>query len=867
MVLRAEIVSAFEFIGCTPDTPQDEANRAYKKLALQNHPDKNPSKDATAKFQELSAAWNTCLRHYEHPHMSEETPTFERGSSGGHSFHSDQDVPLDEELAREFFDFLFKQAFYGRGSYNAGKKFREQRAYTDGFVFVFRENFADQQERISRNKARQKRANEAFAKRQADFAEECRQEEAAAAKKKAEERRLDSIYTEARVTAFKAARTGNGAEVRRLVEAHDLCVTDPEKLPKRTAQSKKAPAAVPKHETLLHVAAGFCDVATVDFLYNRGANPSALTGADLTPFHVACFRGNAATAQYFLDLKPRPEGCHPSKAVSPANKDTPLMIAAKSVHRTVAIIQLLTKHAPVHTVKDAWNVFDGLQFDGQDVTEFKRVLESKVGFVPPDQFDENERLTPKQRKKLEREEKEKRKQQDELNRQKNEKKAQEKRIREQEEREKLEAIAAVERQLEQERLAEQARIRKLREEEEARQRRAREEELARQRKRQEEEAARQKRLLEEAEARKKAVEERKRAAAERQRLEVENKRREEERRARELQRQQEAAEASRRQKEADARAAEAKRIREEQEAESRRKQMAAAEQARRDAQLRAEIEAKVRLELGAQLRAEAEAKVRAEMEWAARQRLQEQQDAEKRTFDVAEGLAAQQEAKRALLKQKRKEKLQLKKEAKKTEIQSPAPTIVPTLPTVMTDIAAAAPAPTAQKSDRPCRWFQKGYCRFGKKCRDLHVPVEEPSQQPTPLTPSPPARIPAAASVTPTSSTVAPAPQAKRALKPCRYFAKGGCVRGDKCKWAHVQPEAPKQTAYLPSPTPSSPTMPVREEVQTAPLAEDELFPKIKLQAKQSYVATEPLSPPAENPPAKKKRPYFPKKARVAKAA
>lgn len=35
MVLRAEIVSAFEFIGCTPDTPQDEANRAYKRLALQ----------------------------------------------------------------------------------------------------------------------------------------------------------------------------------------------------------------------------------------------------------------------------------------------------------------------------------------------------------------------------------------------------------------------------------------------------------------------------------------------------------------------------------------------------------------------------------------------------------------------------------------------------------------------------------------------------------------------------------------------------------------------------------------------------------------------------------------------------------------
>ena len=52
----------YEILGVTKNTPKDEIKKAYRKLAMQYHPDKNPdNKEAEAKFKEASEAADVLL--------------------------------------------------------------------------------------------------------------------------------------------------------------------------------------------------------------------------------------------------------------------------------------------------------------------------------------------------------------------------------------------------------------------------------------------------------------------------------------------------------------------------------------------------------------------------------------------------------------------------------------------------------------------------------------------------------------------------------------------------------------------------------------------------------------------------------------
>lgn len=63
-----KVASAFQLLGLDVTAKQEEVRRAYRRLALQHHPDKNPGlqEEAVKKFQQITHAYETLQGHLKH---------------------------------------------------------------------------------------------------------------------------------------------------------------------------------------------------------------------------------------------------------------------------------------------------------------------------------------------------------------------------------------------------------------------------------------------------------------------------------------------------------------------------------------------------------------------------------------------------------------------------------------------------------------------------------------------------------------------------------------------------------------------------------------------------------------------------------
>ena len=117
----------YEVLGIAPDASTEDIKEAYRRLAFQYHPDRNPAnRDASDRMKEINEAYTTLCdpikrREYDVPRgYRGRVPKFKKGSKvkvspGSASPYRDRTGVVDKEPVRDAFRFWYMVRFQSTG--------------------------------------------------------------------------------------------------------------------------------------------------------------------------------------------------------------------------------------------------------------------------------------------------------------------------------------------------------------------------------------------------------------------------------------------------------------------------------------------------------------------------------------------------------------------------------------------------------------------------------------------------------------------------------------------------------------------------------------------------------------------------------
>ncbi|KAJ3056374.1 hypothetical protein HK097_007211 [Rhizophlyctis rosea] len=326
-------------LGVAPNADEATCKEAYKKLARKLHPDKNAGADTTARFQQVSAAYERTRTGHN---FGEEVPDAKPAAGSSQTPRS--------QAYKSPFSFTSSNVNYGfRGAkptYSSGSRSGSSEDFAKDFGTGYGAPYTgegygerlmrEEEERLKKSEAsrssnrkkedaqnRQRREEWAEgAQQESDARARCEQEEA---EKEEDEHEANERHEqlkkkqEARSRAFAAAREGHLEILKGLIRK-GVNPAGYEYLDPAIHKSRRAMG-----ETMLHIAARRNDTALAEFLLN-GASTEQTDEEGRTALHVAALNGATDVALLLI------VDYHCSVESRDRDGSTPLVLAAQRGH-------------------------------------------------------------------------------------------------------------------------------------------------------------------------------------------------------------------------------------------------------------------------------------------------------------------------------------------------------------------------------------------------------------------------------------------------------------------------------------------------------------------------------------------------------